>query len=94
MISSHLNFLCRDARGRGRDHGAWRRNPFLFASLRAADEGSLSNFSCEKNPRREIFHLQKTSILLDFLLSCASLRTIPISLKISKYVILIIKYYD
>ena len=62
--------------------------PFFLASLRAAGEGS------KKSLQRVIFHPPKTSILLDFLLSCASLRTIPIILEISKYVILIIKYYD
>lgn len=42
-------YACRDARGREWDHGAKRRNP-LFASPRAAGEGSLSNISCEKIP--------------------------------------------
>lgn len=43
-VFSHFNLLCKDARGRGRDHGAKRRNPF-----RAADEWSLSNVPHKKN---------------------------------------------
>ena len=68
--------------------------PFFSCIAPRSGRGIFEQLKLRKNPWREIFLPSKTSILLDFLLSCASLRTIPIILKISKYVILIIKYYD